>query len=57
MYRFARFSGGKWNGLESDLAYVTRLSKTFSGIHRAPLYMKTFSKFKWKTKHVENGTL
>ena len=54
MYRFPRFSGGKWNGLESGLAYVTRLSKTFSGIYRSPLHMKAFSRFKWKTEHAEN---
>ena len=47
---FHVFNGGKWNGLDSYLAYVTRCSESFQRIYRSPLQMTTFLRYKWKTK-------
>ena len=44
---FHVFSGGKWNGLDSNLAFVIRRSESFPGIYRPPLYMKAFARNKW----------
>ena len=54
---FRVFNGENWNGLDSNLAYVTRRSENFSGIYRSALYMKACTSYKVTTKHVENGTL
>ena len=57
-YSFSRvFNGENWNGSDSNLAYVTRRFKSFSGIYRSPLYVKANASYKVTTKHVENGTL
>ena len=44
------FNGGKWNGLDSNLAFVIRRSESFSGIYRSPLHVKAFARYKWNTK-------
>ena len=54
---FRVFNGENWNGSDSNLAYVTRRSESFSGIYRSPLYMGAFASYKVTTKHVENETL
>ena len=54
---FHVFHHGKWNGLENDLADVTRHFKTFLEIYQSPLCIKAFWSYKRRTKHVENGTL
>ena len=47
---FHVFNYGKWNELDSGLAYATRHSETLSEIYRSPLYMKAFSKYKREIK-------
>ena len=47
---FHVFKIGKWNGLEINVAYVTRLFKTRLGIYGFPLYVKAFLRYKRKTK-------
>ena len=54
---FFVFNGENWNRLDSNLAYVTRCFKSFTGIYRSLLYMKAFASYKVTTKHVKNGTL
>ena len=54
---FRVFNGENWNGLDSNLAYVTRRFESFSRIYWSPLYTKAFTSYKVTTKHVENGTL
>ena len=54
---FRVFNGENWNGLDINLAYVTRRFESFSGIYQPPLYMKACASHKVTTKRVENGRL
>ena len=44
------FNGGKWNGLDSNLALAIRRSESFPVIYLSPLYVKAFARYKWDTK-------
>ena len=55
MFRFRVFIHEKWNEPEIKVAYVIRRYKARLGMYRSPLYVKAFSRYKQKTKHVENG--